>query len=274
MEHPRTPAQSSGYLYGLVCGFYPDPASSDPTSYQPSHMRLHIKLGSLRTDDPLGALRTAYSRSHGVPQVVCLEPTANAYRDEQHELFTEMLRYRVWAAHEIFAFDNLTHALAMLQDFSKVFHTRTAHEEDAKPPHLEPAPVSARLTLRELDERRAARERLQEADRRQREQEREQEQAEQEAARRAKRDRRRARQQAHAHEAQDAIAHSLAQLDAFMAEHCVLDSRGWISEAEFNARAPVVHGGMKQALQERALVRKQVRIDGGRKWGWKGLRWR
>ena len=62
-------------------------------------------------------------------------------------------------------------------------------------------------------------------------------------------------------------------LDDFVAKNCTLQSDGWICEAEFNLRAPSVHGGVKPILA-RQFVRCRVRINGKQKWGWKGLTWR
>lgn len=94
-------------------------------------MVLHVKLGSLRTDDPQAAIQTAYSRALGAPRLLWCEPTARPLRDE---LSPAVRRYRVWASHEVFAFDNTLHALAMLTHFSTV--SRPGTDLKLKPPFI------------------------------------------------------------------------------------------------------------------------------------------
>ena len=147
----------AGYLYALAIGYNLAPDASHCENPPPVDdygvhgMSLHVKFGSLRTTDPVSALRLAYSRPFGVPRILWIEPSANAYRDEHQELFRAMRSHRVWPAHEIFSFDNEAHAQTALAGFTEVFRRRTA--EDDKPPEIDSDQLvrASRLTCSQLN---------------------------------------------------------------------------------------------------------------------------
>ena len=269
----------AGYLYACVIGYVPTGEDTAClTGYDALNMRLHVKLGSLRTDDPLGAVRDAYSRALGAPRLLWLEASANAYHDEHRELFTALDRFRVWPRHEVFAFDSEAHALQMLANFTAIFRQRTAEQE--KPPHVParaaPVPTAAEAKI-EREERETER---QEALARARERRDEQRRLDAEAEE-ARCEERINKRQARRQERDDQLsakraeeATQLQALDDFIADHCTLDPAGHIHEKDLKARGPHVPGGIKPLMERKAFTRRQVYVDGVRKWAYRGLAWR
>ena len=75
-------------------------------------------------------------------------------------------------------------------------------------------------------------------------------------------------------EAKRAYVEDNDPVGAFISENCTPDPSGWVSEQDFNSRAPQVSGGMKPLLERKGLLRVRQCVDGKRSWGWKGLTWR
>lgn len=126
-------------------------------------MELRVKLGSFKHPDPVAALRQAYSRALGEPQLWWAEPTADALRDERFDLFKVLDAHRVFKNHEIFAFDDKEDCLRTLEEFSVGFRQRTMRDD--KPPHIDNLDATwlpQQEAAEELARKRAERRRLKE----------------------------------------------------------------------------------------------------------------
>ena len=63
-------------------------------------------------------------------------PSADAYRDEPHDLHAHIAARRIWADRELFHFQNQADFEAAIRDFETGFSVKTAAEDPYKQPRI------------------------------------------------------------------------------------------------------------------------------------------
>ena len=91
----RDCALTRGYLYAIPTGLWP---AADGT------LKLRIKLGSTRSPDPVATCKNRYNTSLGRTEILWLEASANAYRDECDVLHSHFSGRRVFPDRELFEY--------------------------------------------------------------------------------------------------------------------------------------------------------------------------
>ena len=228
----------AGYVYAVPVGYRSIDGYDAPPALE--SLRLHVKIGSVRTPDPVAALKHAYSRALGQPEVWWLAPSADAYRDEMHDVHVVLAARRVWPNREVFAFDNKAECLAVLAEVAEGLQQRTAGE--VKPPAVTDL-VNAWLPQQQAAEERA-----------QKKAKREQDKAQQQEQRRTR-----------------AVAQA-DDLQHFITQQCVLGPTSTVECSLFRQRAPCISGGLKAALQRMGFPMAKKGPKGGQRWCFVGLR--
>ena len=270
-----------GYMYAVPAGWWP---TDDGT------FRLRVKLGSTRSVDAVGASQARYDTLLGRTDVWWVESSADAYRDELDVLHVHFADRRVYPDRELFYFRDRAEFDREVGAFTTAFRANTSDEEPYKAAVITDLAAPNGLLTKEAKAARAA-QRLEERLRRQEAQQREKgrsrklRETRQERYRQRKLREKCERARKRGLRAQDRrckLREALREkrkledtrIAEFIAEHCVMHPDGWLPEAEFNARAPSVAGGIGPVLLRKAFVRCRVQTDGQRKWGWKGMQWR
>ena len=117
--------RKTGYLYAIDAGWVPNSIGE---------FQLRIKLGSTRCcSDPVGALQHRYGTCYGLVNILWLEPSASARRDERKDLFAQFADKRLWQNHELFRFTDIAHFQREVGRFTTGFRIRTGGEQEHKP---------------------------------------------------------------------------------------------------------------------------------------------
>ena len=101
-SRPNMCLHEPGYLYAVM------PEGGDPT---------RIKLGSTGYEDPVHALKHAYSRAYGRTRVLWLLPCGDMHRDEKERMHAYFGDRRLFPKSEIFTFVGVEEVLNRLADF-------------------------------------------------------------------------------------------------------------------------------------------------------------
>ena len=141
-----------GYLYAVFAGFWPRPDGS---------LELHIKLGSTRDSDPVSACGRRYNTFVGRVHVLWVAPSADAYRDERHQLHAAFEDQRTWDNRELFTFHSMDEFMSAIAVFGNLHAHGTAHENERKPPPVtdldRPSGLKRKQRQAEVEERKKLR---------------------------------------------------------------------------------------------------------------------
>ena len=127
---------TQGYLYAVVTGLWPD---VDGT------LRLRIKLGSTRSGDPVAMCKRRYCTILGRTEILWLEPSADANRDERRVLHTHFKQRRVYPGRELFNFADHADFAEAISAFTLGLRRSTVAEMPYKP-----RPVAMAATATEM----------------------------------------------------------------------------------------------------------------------------